>query len=36
MKVFKCPKCKAQYDCTDVVIFRKCEECGCKMIEVKE
>lgn len=33
-KKFRCPKCRAEYDCSYNVIFRKCEVCGIKMEEV--
>ena len=35
-KVFRCPKCKKEVECEDVVVFRKCEECGVKMKEIKK
>jgi len=35
MKKFKCPKCEKKVNCADAVVFRKCEECSIKMVEVK-
>jgi len=34
-KIFRCKKCKVEVECSDKVIFRKCEGCGKPMKEVK-
>ncbi len=36
MKLFRCEKCGAEFKYIDKVVFRRCEVCNMKMVEVGE